>query len=564
MAHVDPITYQVLRARLDGIVREMEKAVFRTGFSTIVRESHDFSCGVLDAQGRLVGQSSHPTHMAAYPESIAGLLQFYSIDDMREGDAFLCNHPYYSGCPHANDMVVMTPIFHDGKHVAYAASMGHTPDIGGVAAGSRNATARDIFGEGLQIAPVRFMRDYKLVQDTVSFVRANSRTPDMMIGDLNAKAGVCFSIGEARVKDAIASYGIDTMLQMFEDLVEHTGAQAHKLIATWKDGVAESETWVDDPTNPDKPIRLHVAVIKEGDRLVLDFTQTGDQATAPINVRPPFVRGLAYNGMIALTDPYLPINHGLFEAIECRFRKGSLIDPEFPGPVGFYSKTVSIVESVIMAALAQAAGQPSLAHNSTQSSIVIGYQGDGDRQYVQYELMYAGARAWDGGDGHSGVGARATGGRFTSVEIIESEFPVQMTRFEILPDTGGDGKSRGGPGYVREYKVDSNSRLSGGAAKRQASGVEGGQAGSNAYVVVHPSSDREASHPGITSNIGLQPGELFRIETGGGGGVGDPKQRDRALVVGDLQDGVITRAKARDVYGMTDAEIDAASESPRP
>jgi len=552
MAHVDPITYQVLRARLDGIVREMEKAVFRTGFSTIVRESHDFSCGVLDAQGRLVGQSSHPTHMAAYPESIAGLLQFYSIDDMREGDAFLCNHPYYSGCPHANDMVVMTPIFHDGKHVAYAASMGHTPDIGGVAAGSRNATARDIFGEGLQIAPVRFMRDYKLVQDTVSFVRANSRTPDMMIGDLNAKAGVCFSIGEARVKDAIASYGIDTMLQMFEDLVEHTGAQAHKLIATWKDGVAESETWVDDPSNPDKPIRLHVAVIKEGDRLVLDFTQTGDQATAPINVRPPFVRGLAYNGMIALTDPYLPINHGLFEAIECRFRKGSLIDPEFPGPVGFYSKTVSIVESVIMAALAQAAGQPSLAHNSTQSSIVIGYQGDGDRQYVQYELMYAGARAWDGGDGHTGV------------EIIESEFPVQMTRFEILPDTGGDGKSRGGRGYVREYKVDSNSRLSGGAAKRQASGVEGGQDGSNAYVVVHLSSDREASHPGIASNIGLQPGEVFRIETGGGGGVGDPKQRDRALVAGDLQDGVITRAKAHDVYGMTDAEIDVASESPRP
>ncbi len=558
MVNVDPITYQVLRARLDGIVREMEKAVFRTGFSTIVRESHDFSCGVLDAQGRLVGQSSHPTHMAAYPESIAGLLQFYSVDDMREGDAFLCNHPYYSGCPHANDMVVMAPIFHEGKHVAYAASMGHTPDIGGVAAGSRNATSRDIFGEGLQIAPVRFMRDYRLVQDTVTFVRANSRTPDMMIGDLNAKAGVCFSIGEVRVKDAIASYGIDTMLQMFEDLVEHTGQQAHTLIATWKDGVSESETWVDDPTNPDNPIRLHVAVIKEGDRLVLDFTQTGDQAAAPINVRPPFVRGLAYHGMITLTDPYLPINHGLFEAIECRFRPGSLIDPEFPAPVGFYSKTVSIIESVIMSALAKAAGQPVIAHNSTQSSIVIGYQGDGDRQYVQYELMYAGARAWDGGDGHSGVGSRATGGRFTSVEIIESEFPVEMTKFEVLPDTGGDGRSRGGPGYVREYKVRSNSRLSGGAAKREASGVEGGEAGSNAYVVVHPGDDREASHPGITSNIGLQPGEIFRIETGGGGGVGDPKERDRALVVGDLLDGFITRAKARDIYGMTDAEIDTA------
>jgi len=558
MATVDPITYQVLRARLDGIVREMEMAVFRTGYSTIVRESHDFSCGVMDAQGRLVGQSSHPTHMAAYPESIKGLLQFYSSDQMREGDAFLANHPYYSGCPHANDMVVIVPIFHELRLVAFAASMGHTPDIGGVAAGSRNATSRDIFGEGLQIMPVRFMRDGEIVQDTATFVRANSRVPDMMIGDLTAKAGVCFSIGESRVKDAIATYGIDILDQMFNDLGERTEQQVRQLISEWKDGVHESETLVDDSTNPNQPIRLHVAVIKEGDRLILDFTATGDQAAAPINLRPPFVRGLAYNGVISLTDPYLPINHGLSKAIECRFRPGSLVDPEFPAPVGFYSKTVSIVESVIMAALAKAAGQPALAHNSTQSSIVVGYQGDSDRQYVQYELMYAGARAWDGGDGFSGVGARATGGRFTSIEIIESEFPVEMTKFEVLPDTGGAGKSRGGPGYVREYRVLADSRLSGGAAKRQASGTDGGLAGSNAYVVVHPGVDGESSHPGIASNIGLKPGELFRIETGGGGGVGDPKERPHDLVVGDLQDGIITRGSAKDVYGLTDAEIAAA------
>jgi N-methylhydantoinase B len=402
------------------------------------------------------------------------------------------------------------------------------------------------------------VRGGEIVQDTATFVRANSRVPDMMIGDLTAKAGVCFSIGEARVKDAIATYGLETLKQMFDDLGERTLQQARQLIAKWTDGVHESETWVDDPSNPENPIRLHVAIIKDGDRLVLDFTATGDQAAAPINLRPAFVRGLAYSGMISLTDPYLPINHGLSAAIECRFRPGSLVDPEFPGPVGFYSKTVSIVESIVMSAMAKAAGQPALAHNSTQSSIVIGYQGDADRQYVQYELMYAGARAWEGGDGHSGVGARATGGRFTSVEVIESEFPVEMTKFEVIPDTGGDGKSRGGPGYVREYRVQATSRLSGGAAKREASGIDGGQAGANAYVVVHPTTDQEASYPGIASNIGLKPGEVFRIETGGGGGVGDPKERPRDLVAGDLQDGTITRGKAKHVYGMTDAEIDAA------
>ena len=555
MAHVDPITYEVLRARLDGIVREMEKAVFRTGFSTIVRESHDFSCGVLDRQGRLVGQSNHPSHMAAYPESIKGLLQFYSHEDMAEGDAFLANHPYYSGCPHANDMVIITPIFHEGEVIAFAASMGHTPDIGGVAAGSRNATSRDIFGEGLQIMPVRYMRNYELVQDTASFVRANSRVPEMMIGDLTAKAGVCFSIGEERVKDAIQTYGAETMRQMFDDLGERTEQQARDYIAQWADGVHESETWVDDPSNPGKPIRLHVSAIKEGDRLIMDFTQTGDQAAAPINVREPFIRGLVYHGVIAMTDPYLPINHGLGSAIECRFRKGSIIAPEFPGPVGFYSKTVSIAESVIMSAMAKAAGRPALAHGSTQSSIVIGYQGDSDRQYVQYELMYAGARAWDGGDGFSGVGARASGGRFTSVEIIESEFPVDVAKFEVIPDTGGDGKSRGGVGYVREYKVRSNSRLSGGAAKREASGADGGSHGVNAYVVVHPGTEREERYPGIASNIGLKPGDVFSIETGGGGGVLEPHDRDHELVKGDIQDGLITPEKAMAVYGLTEAEV---------
>ena len=558
MARVDPITYEVLRARLDGIVREMKKAVFRTGYSTIVRESHDFSCGVLDRHGRLVGQSNHPSHMAAYPESIRGLLRCYGHEDLAAGDAVLANHPYSSGCPPANDMVVMTPIFHEGRVIAFAASMGHTPDIGGVSAGSRNATARDLFGEGLQIMPVRFMRDYRLVQDTASFVRANSRVPEMMIGDLSAKAGVCFSIGEERLGDALRTYGADTLLQMFEDLGERTERQARGYIAQWTDGVHESETWVDDPSNPGAPIRLHAAAIKEGDRLIVDFTATGDQAAAPINVREPFIRGLVYHGVIAMTDPYLPINHGLGNAVECRFRKGSIIAPEFPGPVGFYSKTVSIAESVIMSAMAQAAGRPALAHGSTQSSIVIGYQGDADRQYVQYELMYAGARAWDGGDGFSGVGARASGGRFTSVEIIESEFPVDVTRFHVLPDTGGDGKSRGGPGYVREYRVRSESRLSGGAAKREAAGVGGGLDGANAYVVVHPGTDREQRYPGIASNIGLGPGDVFRIETGGGGGVLPPSERDRALAGEDLQDGLITPERARAVYGLTGAEVEEA------
>jgi N-methylhydantoinase B len=551
MAGVDVITYEVLRARLDGIVREMEVAVMRTGFSTIVRESRDFSCCLTDHEGQVVGQGGHPSHMGAYPESVRGLLQFFSLDDMADGDAFLINHPYYSGCPHANDMVVLTPVMDEGRVVAFASSMGHTPDIGGVAAGSRNATARDLFGEGLQLFPMRFMREHCLLQDAASIVRANSRVPDMMIGDLSAKAGVCFSIGVARLQETMDVYSVPVVLETFEALGDRAEELARSKIEKWQDGAYEAEAWVDDPSDPDHPVRLHVAAIKEGDRLVMDFTGTGDQVAAPINVRPPLLIGMALNGLIAMTDPHMPNNHGLMRAVECRFRPGSLINPVFPGPVGFYSKTVAIVESVIMSALSKASGRPALAHGSTQSSIVVGSAGEGSRQYVQYELLMSGSGAYEGGDGYTGTNHGFSGSaKYTSIEIIESEFAVEMEEFALIPDTGGAGAFRGGLGFSRQYRVLSEARLSGGAAKRESQGAGGGEHGSNAYVIVHPGTDREQRYPGIVSNVGLRPGDVYRIETAGGGGVNPPRQRDPERVAEDMLDGYITTEAAREVYGM--------------
>lgn len=546
---LDVITFEVMSARLDGIVREMENAVFRTGFSTIVRESHDFSCGLLDVRGRLIARGSHPGHMGGLPASIHGLLEFYGIESLREGDAFLASHPYHSGCPHANDMVVMTPIFESGQLVAFAASIGHTPDTGGVSAGTRNATANDLFGEGLIVPPVRFMQDYRLGRDAESFVRGNSRVPEMMIGDLSAKAGVCHTIGEARLQDLLNTYGLQAVLLQFQQAGERTALRAREQLGRWPDGVSEVEAWVDDPGSGES-IRLHVVAIKESDRLVLDFTGTGDQALAPINLRPPFVEGLARNAAIRLTDRHITLNWGMTEAVECRFRPGSLVDPVFPAPVGFYSKTLALVESAIGAVMAKASGRPALAHIATQSSIVVGYSGDSRRQYVQYELMYAGSPGWDGGDGFTGIGSRASYAKLTSCEVIESEFPVEMLRFEVMPDSAGDGKFRGGPGYVREYRVLASSRLSGGAARREAAGVDGGGNGRNAYVVVRPGTDREERYPGIVSNVALEPGDVFRIETGGGGGVLPLAERDPQRVRGDLEDGILTAAKARKVYSQ--------------
>ena len=260
----------------------MTVAVFRTGFSTIIRETHDFSCGLLDREGKLVGSNSGVVaHNGAYPYCVEGVLQFYDYADMEEGDNFISNHVYYSGCPHPMDVVVVTPIFYDGEVVAFAASIGHKSDIGGLSPGSRVTMARDVFGEGLQILPVRFQRGYKLVKETEQFIRGNSRSPHLVLGDLTAQAGALWSIGAGRLTELLDIYGKDAVLATFELLGQRVEQRLRSGLAEWPDGVFEGETVIRDLVDADRVIRIHVAAIKEGDHLIMDFSGCGDQSQGP-------------------------------------------------------------------------------------------------------------------------------------------------------------------------------------------------------------------------------------------------------------------------------------------
>ncbi|PZC46683.1 MAG: N-methylhydantoinase B [Chloroflexi bacterium] len=560
MTNVDVITREIIRARLDGVVREMQAAVLRTGFSTIIRESHDFSAGIADREGNTVGQFSPvPPHLGAYPECVKGVLQFYSYDEMEDGDCFLTNHPYYSGCPHPNDMVVVMPVFYEGEVVAFCCSMGHKSDIGGQSPGSRNGMARDVFGEGLHILPVKFLSRRKPVKEVEQFLVANSRTPRLVLGDLGAQAGALWSIGGERLKRLMDEYGKDVVVTSFEHMGASTEARVRQEVATWKDGVYEAEAFVDDIVNPGTAIRMHVAAIKEGESLILDFSSSGDQSAGPINMRPPFIRGMAYFALVAMVDPTLPNNFGLARVVECKFRHGSIVDPAFPGPVGFYSMSLSGVEDIIFAAMSQAAGRPAVAHNSPAGMVVLGNVSGKGRPYVQYELLLSGNGAYDGGDGWSGVGHSWSGGaKLANVEILESEFDVEMEQFRLIPDSGGAGRFRGGLGYRRDYRVGPESRYAGGSVRTIAppQGMEGGLNGTSGHVELNPGTDRARTFDGLVSNLAIAPGDLVRVETGGSGGVGAPTERDPDRIVGDVLDGYITREAAKNIYHLSDDLLD--------
>ena len=558
----DVITQEVIRARLDGVVREMQAAVLRTGFSTIIRESHDFSAGITDVSGAVVGQYSPlPTHLGAYPDCARGLLDFYSLDEMEDGDCYLASHPYHSGCPHPNDMVVALPVFADGEVVAFCASMGHKADIGGQSPGSRNAIARDVFGDGLQIMPVLFQRGGAMNKEVAQFLRANSRAPELVIGDLAAQAGALRSIGAARLKALAAEYGAPVLKSSFEETVRRVESRVRSHFAEWPDGVSEAEAFVDDIADPSTTIRLHVAAVKEGDRLALDFSGSGDQSDGPINVRPPFIRGMAYFAAIAMMDPTVPNNGGLARAVECRFREGSVMSPRFPAPVGFYSTTMAAIEDIVFEAMSKAAGKPAVAHNAASSMVVLGTSGEERARYVQYELLRSGNGAHAGGDGFTGTGHSWAGGsKFTSVEILESEFDVELRRFALIPDSGGAGANRGGCGLRREYKVLKESKYSGGTARQNdpPHGVDGGLPGRPGVITINPDSDAPVEHRGLVSNLTLAEGDVIRIDTGSSGGAGDPKRRDPARVASDIRNGYVSPESACAVYGLSEEEAQAA------
>ena len=560
MVDVDIVTQEVIGTRLNGIVNEMQAAVFRTGFSTIIRETHDFSCGLLDRQGRLVGShSSADTHNGAYPYCVDGVLQYYDYEDMREGDSFLINSAYHSGVSHPMDMVVVTPIFYEGDLVAFCASIGHKSDIGGLTPGSRVTMARDVYGEGLQILPVRFQRDYQIVKETEQFLTGNSRSAHLVIGDLSAQAGALWSIGGERLKALMDHFGKEVILSTFDLLGARVEQRLRRELEEWPDGVFEGETFIPDVVDTTRIIRMHVLAIKEGDRLVMDFSGTGDQSEGPVNIRPPFLRGICAQALASMTDLTIPSNWGVQSVIDCRFRPGSLVDPIYPAPTGFYSKNLRAIEGVVNRALAQASGSPAVSFAGTQSSMVIGSRGGSPRPYVQYEIFMPGGYAFEGGDGWAGIGHGFSGyALFTGVEILEAEFDVRLLQFAVTPDTGGAGKFRGGPSYRRDYLVKGPAKLTGGADRRIAQGAEGGLDGVVGAVVINPGTPGERRYETLVSSVELEPGDVVRIEAPSGGGLGNPKERERERVILDVEDGIVSPQSAVDLYGLSERELEEA------
>lgn len=550
---IDAVNLEVLKASLSGIVQEMQNSLFRTGFSTIVRESQDASCALMNANGDVVAQHVVlPLHIGAFPACTAAVIDVFG-GSIAQGDAFIINHPYHGGSPHAPDIAVITPVFVGGELFGFCGSIAHKSDIGGPVPGSCSGQAREIFNEGLHLPAVRYQSAYRTNGDIERLIGANSRTPELVLGDIRGQLGAD-RLGEKRLAELVAKFGKRDILACFDRLLDMSEAKLKAAIAEWDDGRFEAERFVDDDgVDLEQPVRIHVVIEKRADALHFDFSGSADQTKGPANIRPPLVQAACAYALISLVDPNMYVSSGLIRGFTMTARDGSVLNPRFPAPVNTYNPTIHALVDAIFDAMSHVVPSKVRADGSGSRSIILGgrntYTGKG---YVQYEIIAGGAGARAGKDGASGITVNQSNAKIAPVEIIESEFPTRLTRFELIVDSGGAGEFRGGLGIRREYLNLADARFSIRSMKHliPPNGCAGGGNGRPGDLWINPDSRAAKRLPTRYADYPLRAGDIFRLDTPGGGGHGDPLARDAERVLADAREGLVSREAAERDYGV--------------
>ena len=551
--HISPIDLEVVKASLSGIVQEMQNSLFRTGFSTIVRESQDASCALMNGSGEIIAQHVVlPLHIGAFPACTNAVLKEFS-GAIADGDAFIINHPYEGGSPHAPDICIITPAFFEGELIGLSGSIAHKSDIGGPVPGSCSGQARETFNEGLHLPAVRYQTRHQPNTDIERLIAANSRTPELVLGDIRGQLGAD-RLGERRLNELVAKFGKGKVEQSFARLFEIGEARVRAAIADWADGRYEAERFVDDDgIELEKPVRIHVVAEKRGDRLHFDFSGSADQTRGPANIRPPLVQAACAYALISMVDPHMYVSSGLLRAFTIEAREGSVLNPRFPAPVNTYNPTVHALVDALFAALAPIVPEKVRADGSGSRSIVIGGRStSAGKGYVQYEIIAGGGGARPNKDGASVITVNQSNARIAPIEIIESEFPTRLVRFELIRDSGGPGHYRGGLGVCREYLNLADARFSIRSMKHiiPPHGMEGGRDGRPGDIWINPDAEGAKRLPTRYADYPLKEGDTFRLDTPGGGGYGDPLERPPENVLADVCEGLVSTETAERDYGV--------------
>ncbi len=537
-----PIELEVLRNALTAAAAEMDVTVWRTSRSTIVRELLDYSTAVFDADGYNVAQSARiPQHLNSMGAGLLTVVRdFIPLDEWEEGDVVVTNDPYCGG-QHIPDILAFRAVFHDGRRIAIVGTLCHHLDMGGIAAGSYGANATEVFQEGLRIPPLKLFRRGVANEEVLAIMRQNVRRPDMLWGDLQAQLA-SLSVGEANMAKLARRVGGDTVTEACARLLDGSEAAMRAMIGRLPDGRYAFEDWIDDDGLTDTPIRVHAAITVAGEAMEVDLTGSGPQALGPINATLASSSSAVSYAVMACADQPIPANAGCYRPIRVVAREGSIVHARHPAPVANRIAATHRLATTLLGALHKAApDRIPAAYYGTSYVCTFQTIGDDGARHVLVEIEVGGSGGHPAQDGLNGFSSGMHNNANIPVETIESELPLTIVAYEVLPGTAGAGRFRGGLGLVREWRVDCPEAVFTANLERfkfRPYGLSGGEPGSAGRLWLLRDGERQALGSKV-GNLRLRRGDVIRLETSGGGGFGDPSSRSPDAAEADHLQGYV-------------------------
>lgn len=534
-----PVELEVLRNGLTAAAAEMDVTVWRTSRSTVVRELLDYSTAVFDRDGYNVAQSARiPQHLNSMSAGLLTVVRDHlPLEQWEEGDVVITNDPYCGG-QHIPDILAFRPVFADGERIAIVGTLCHHLDMGGMAAGSYAATATEIFQEGLRLPPLKLYRRGVLNADLLAVMRQNVRQPEILWSDLQAQIA-SLSVGEANLRKLAARFGADAVVAGCAQILDGSERAMRAMIGRIPDGHYEFEDFLDDDGITDAPIRIHAAITVRGEEMSVDLSGCGPQALGPVNATLASAHSAVSYAVMAVADEPIPANAGCYRPIAVTAPEGTVVSARHPAPVANRIAATHRLATTLLGALHQAVPErvPAAYYGVSYVCSFQTVQEDGARG-VLVEIEVGGSGAHPEGDGLSAFTFGMHNNSNIPAEMIESELPLTITRYGLLPGSGGAGRYRGGLGLVREWRIDAREAVFTANAERfrfRPYGLAGGEPGSAGRLLLLRGGEVRSLGSKV-NNLRLRRGDVIRLETSGGGGFGPPEERtaeaqarDRAL-----------------------------------
>ncbi len=558
---IDPVTFEVIKNGLESIADEMALVLMRSSYSPVVRDTMDYSTALCDGRGVMVAQGlTTALHLGSFPDAMRALVKEYG-GRMRPGDIYIMNDPYGWGGMHLPDIYITKPVFFEDAVEGYAVTLVHHTDVGGIAPGSNSPFSTEIYQEGLRIPLLKLYDQGQPNESIFKIIEKNVRVPGEVLGDMRAQLAACRHAEKAFLQ-MIHKYGAPTVGFYLDQLTIHSERLMRAEIKAIPDGAYEFTDYIDGLGEDGEPIVFHVQVRVEGEDITVDWTGSSPQVKGGINAPLPFTHSATYLAIRCITSQDIPNNEGYMRPIRVIAPEGTILNPVLPAACATRGITGFRMLDTLLGALAKAVPDkvPAAGEGGNTFPSIGGYHNGAPFVFTESIAGNWGGRPdRDGVEGVPNPGANQSN---QPIEIIEAQLPIEISRYGLVADSGGAGRYRGGLAVLREYRLLADEAvLSMRSDRRKYTpyGLQGGKPGTSSMNILNPGPQQRILPTLPMEGVILRRGDILYHVLPGGGGYGDPLERDVSAVLADVLDEKLSLEYVKREYGVL---IDAKTMSP--